>query len=272
MGGFGNTLFGGSLFGGGGSTPPPPPVSVTVRAGIIYWALRIAGVLNAARRGASPEEELDTFDLLNGEIDTMLGQHLQAYFVNRSVQSLVPNQQDYRIGSGSPDFDVPRPVRIDNASLLYIDGGADGPVELPMQILTVEDWQKGIPLKGVLTTVSYQLYYEAAYPFGIIHLFPVPQTVQQIALYLWQTLAPFSSMDETVALPPVYLEFLRYRVALKVNEVMPLATMKASAILRADELTRQVKALNRPWNDIACDPGIVGKLNGRWQWWTGEFR
>src|SRR5580658_2851179 len=247
--GFGSGLFGGTLFGGGGSGPPPPPAPVTVQQGIIYWALRIAGRLNNAQRGPASEEVLDAFDLLNAEIDTMQGQHLQVYVVNRNIQTLVPNQQDYQIGTGAPDFNTPRPVRIDNASLLYLDDSSQGPIELPMQIMTVEDWQKKIPLKQVLTTVSYQLYYESQYPFGIIHLFPIPQVTQEIALYLWQTITPFSTVMDPVALPPIYLEYLRYNLAVKINDVFPNATMKPAAIMRADDLKRMVKALNRPWND-----------------------
>ncbi len=275
MGGFGGGLFGGTLFGGGGASPPPPPPStVSVRLGIIYWALRIAGRLNNAQRGAASEEELDAFDLLNAEIDTMLGERLFVYTINRLIQTLTPGVQDYPIGAGAaaPGFNAPRPVRIDNASLLYLDASSDGPIELPMQILTVEDWQKKIPLKNVLTTVSYQLYYEQSFPFGVVHLFPIPQIVQEIALYVWQGLTPFVTIEDPVSLPPIYLEFLRYALALKVNEVFPNAVMKTSAIMRADELRRKVKALNRGWFDINCDPGIVSKLQGRYQWWTGDVR
>jgi hypothetical protein len=270
--GFGNGLFGNTLFGGGSPGPPPPPPSVTVQDGIIYWALRIAGRLNNAQRGPASEEVLDAFGLLNGEIDTMQGEHLFVYVVNRNIQTLVPNQQDYQIGTGAPDFNTPRPVRIDNASLLYLDDSSQGPIELPMQIMTVEDWQKKIPLKQVLTTVSYQLYYESQYPFGIIHLFPIPQVTQEIALYLWQTITPFATIADPVSLPPMYLEYLRYNLALKINEVFPGAVMKQSAIDRAMDLKRKVKALNRPWTDVNCDPGIVSKLQGRWQWWTGDIR
>src|SRR5579872_4128817 len=131
----GTGLWGNTLWGGG--TPSPTPgFTLTIEEGILYVALRIAGVLNAARRTASNEEIQDTYCALNALIDGYETERLMIYAIQRNVQTMVAGQQDYQIGSGSPDWDVPRPVRIENASLLYLQ--TEQVLELPMQPLTVE--------------------------------------------------------------------------------------------------------------------------------------
>ncbi len=260
---WGNTLFGQST---GGNTQAGP---LTVRVGIIYVALRIAGILNNAQRTPAPEEEFDCFNALNTMLDGWAVERLLVFNINRSIQTLTPGKQDYLIGTGAPDWNVPRPVRIEHASLIYTgDSNATQPVELPMAILTYEDWQRET-LKAVASTVPYKLYYETGFPFGTAHFWPYPSIVEQVALYLWQSISQFNTIQDPVNLPPQYLEAVQYNLALTINDRFPRAVMKPSAIAKAQLLKSKIKNLNAPLVDVACDPALVRKYRGYWDWRTG---
>lgn len=263
------------LFGGNKATPAPPPSIPTVQQAILYRALRIGGILNNALRLPSNEQVTEAFNILNESLEGYGAERLLIYNIARIQETLTPGVQDYPIGTGAPApgfGDMARPSRIENASLLYIEGNTSQPIEIPMIELTVAEWQQTIPLKNVQSTVSYNYWYETVFPYGILHLWPLPQISQPVILYLWQTISQFVTPSDPVNLPVPYKEFIIYDLAMKLNEVWPEYNMKPESIERARDYKHRVKMLNRTFTDVLCDAGIVNKGGGRWDFFTGSWR
>lgn len=228
---------------------------MSVLTDIVYPAQRLVGILGAAGRSAYPEADSEALDVLNALLDDLNTQRLVVYQIQRIIQNLTAGKQAYQVGIGSPDWNIPRPSRVENASLLF-DSGAPQILELPLRILNTEQWQD-IPIKAVPSPVPSELYYDAAFPFGIVNLWPFPSVGNQIALYLWLQLTRFGSLGDAVSMPPGYLRMLQYNLAVDLEPRYPRAVMKQSVWDIARSSLAHIKALNMVALEMDCDPGLL---------------
>jgi len=251
----------------------------TVQTSIIYPAARISGIVLSAQRGMAASDMVDMLQCLNTLIDEWATQRLLVYRVKRAVQQIVSNQADYTIGPGAPDWDMPfRPLRIELADLIQVlpDGGP--PVELPLAILTPQDWFS-IAVKSITGSTPQKLYYEPDVPLGIVHLWPVPQVANQISLGIWDQLRQFATLDEKVSLPQGYLKALQYNLAKELS-MRPWHSGKPSgmsqlALEEAATSLAWVKSMNRPTMDFTmrCEGAAQGyDVKGRWDITTNQWR
>lgn len=273
MGIFDASPFNTQLFGGPGAFVGAPAGSVSVGDDIIYSALRIIRVLGAPQRGASNPEIQDGLEVVNSLLDALNIERMFIWAVQRCIFPLVAGQAVYSIGTQADadalgitvDFDRPRPARIEYASMILLNN-PQAPLELPMVPLDYFGWQS-LPLKNTPSSLATNFYYDQANPIGHIHLFPVPNVANLIALYLWQTLAQFTSKDERVFLPPGCLRMLQYNLAVELASRFKQSVLTEKTVEIADESKRRFKSINKPPLDMICDPATLGS-SGRYNFYT----
>jgi len=222
---------------------------------IVNPAFRLANVMQAPGRAKAAEWNAEALDILNALIDDLNTQRLVVYTIQRILQPLRAGQQTYQIGLTSPDWNIPRPSRVENASLIY-QSGSDQPLELPITIIDTEQWQD-IPVKNIASPVPRCLYYDRAYPLGNVSLWPLPSVSYQIALYLWLQLSQFGSLSDPVSLPPGYLRMLQYNLAVELEPRYPRTEMRPSVWTIAEATKEHIKSLNSLPLELDCDAGLL---------------
>lgn len=257
--------------GSSGPTPPPPPAPVLVSE-IMYRALRLAGVVGAPGRGPSDIQLNEAFNFANAMLDSWNTERLIIYQIERNVQTLIPGQQDYTIGVGG-DFNLSRPSRIERAGLIYLSNAAQ-PLEIPLDILTVAGWSN-IPVKNVQSTIPLQMYYQASYPLGIIHLWPLPTMVNQIALYLWSKISQFGALTDLVSFPEGYLRAITYNLAVELcslpwegHKIKPSPLVGQIAV----DSKAKIKALNIGIIDIGVDQALLSTRDAYYNIYTDSWK
>lgn len=228
---------------------------MSVLSQLIYPAQRLANIIDSAGRSKYPEANDEALDVLNALLDDLNTQRLVVYQIQRILQNMVAGQQTYQVGIGSPHWNIPRPSRVENASILY-DSGTNQPLELRILPRNSEQWQD-IPVKNVPSTIPQMFYYDAAFPFGNFNLWPIPSINNQIALYLWLQLTQFGSLGDAVSLPPGYLKMLQYNLAVELEPRYPRAQMRKNVWDEAKKTLSHIKALNSQPLELDCDTALL---------------
>jgi hypothetical protein len=216
MSSFGGTLWGGSLWGGsttgGGGVP-----GVAVGQGLLYPALRKAGITLGPGRTPSAAQFQDSIDELNRLTDSL---NIDRLFIYSRDTYLAPlnGQKSYVIGISSdpavlPDINLPRPAWIESANI--VSGIAPpAPIRYPLAIIDDLRWAK-IRFQDIPNTVAEALYYDHGYPFGTIYLWGQPIAGYLLELFVWHQIPQFVNLTDQVYLPPGYADALVLNLAVR---------------------------------------------------------
>ena len=173
---------------------------------LLAGSLRLIGALDA---GDAMEAAVarDALQALNELIETLNLEHLtNPTGVNRVGVTCVAGQAMHTIGTGG-NFNTPRPVVIDKA-FVTING-----VEYPVEVVGDDEWA-AIPIKN-LAGIPRKLFYEPGFPLGQVFLYPKPAQAYALALWVWDSLPTYTSINETLILPPGYARMYRYNLAVE---------------------------------------------------------
>lgn len=187
-------------------------------------------------QGEDPSTEDLNYGLvrLNSILDTISTERLSLFCVFNNIFALVANQQDYTFGPSAADFtSIGRPVLIQSAAIIPL-----ATLRFPMNLLTAKQWAM-IPEKGLVGVLPTDLYDDAQYPNRGIHVCPIPSGSTQLEIYYWAALEQFATLDQELAMPPGYLDFLKYTLMLHLSPaynkpidpaILALAQSKKAAI------------------------------------------
>src|SRR5882757_7401705 len=180
----------------------------------ITSALKLAGVL-ADGEEPSLSDANQGLSVFNDMIDAWNAER-QAIFTTRSDDfPLVLGQQSYTLGTGG-DFNIPRPARIDAMSSILLYNPAN-PVEVPISMFTVDDWQTKVPVKVVDGSFPLICYDDGDFPLRTLNFWPIPTQYQNsVRIYSWQAL-PAQILQSQVTFPPGYAEAIRYNLAVRLG-------------------------------------------------------
>jgi hypothetical protein len=118
---------------------------------------------------------------LNRMLEAWNTEYGMIYSTNLITFNLLPGKQSYTIGIGG-DVNVIRPTQIKQASIVL--QYAPYPIELPLDLLLDEEWQ-GITVKATPSSFPTKMWIEGNYPLNVLWMWPVPQDVNQVKLYVW---------------------------------------------------------------------------------------
>jgi hypothetical protein len=240
----------------------PPPVPVTV-LDIISSALRLIGVL-ASGETPSAAEQADCLQVFQDMVDSWQAERLMVFTIPRLVFNLVSGQQVYAYGAQTnppsfppPDFNSPRPAMIERMGIINLNN-VEQPLELPLQYLTVAQWQE-IPVKNIQSALPQYCWDDNQFPWRNLSFWPIPNVPLQVAIYPWMALTSPASLTTTIANPPGYAKALRYNLAVDLAMEFPgtsLQLIQGVAAI-ATEAKSIVKTINTPIIDLRVDPAIA---------------
>ena len=198
----------------------------------------------------------DALFVLNDMIDAWNAQR-NAIFTTRSQDfPFVLNQQAYTMGPGG-DFDTARPARIDGMSSILMYNPAN-PVEVPISMFSVDEWQNQVPVKQVSGSFPLICYDTGDFPLRTLNFWPIPteQPGNLARIYSWQALAA-QTLATKIAFPPGYSEALRYNLAVRLGPEFD-QDVPASVAAVAVQSLATVKSMNAPdlnlRSDLVPDP------------------
>lgn len=207
---------------------PPIPTCQT----ILEIALRKSGVVGIDEKIETPvlnDAWADANDLLAlWQRKRWLIYHLKNYeFVSTGAES-------YNVGAGQ-NFPInPRPDRLESAFLRQLANGTGQSIDWALSVIpSMEDYNR-IILKS-LGTFSTSIFYDPAWPVGILKPWPVPQAaIYSIHVCFKETLQTFPNLQDPMNLPPEYGPALKFNLArvLRASYQMP-ADPEINSIARA---------------------------------------
>jgi hypothetical protein len=262
------------------ATPPYTVLDLITRAMRLLRVLNIGTPPNAA-------EEQDGLEALNAMTDDWAIQRLLIYTTARLVFGLNAGQPSYEIGpNADPDLGwvAQRPVYIEGAGLIYAAGGT--PVELPVHVMTLKEWRnvrtKSLETGGQILT---DIYYDSGFTnpdgsttgldgagdtgSGVVWVYPIVTATGEIALYLPQAVSQFSSINQTVALPPGYRRALAYNLAVEFASEFDVEPSDV-VIAIAQESKANLKRANVHLDKLSCDPALTQGRRRGFNIYSGE--
>ena len=227
--------------------------------GLITRCLKDAGVIGVGQT-ASAEDANDAFDKLNA----MLGQFsLRRWLMYQLVDTAFTSTgaQSYSIGPGC-NFNVPRPDRIEAAFCRQLSSPQT--VDWPLGIIEAHEDYNRIALK-TLGSLPGSVFYDSGYPTGTLYFWPVPTAgMYELHVLTKLPLTAFTSLTQTIVLPPEYEEALVYNLAIRLRPAYQMApdptiTQLAKAALNT------IKNANVQMPRLQMPVGLSGRYGG----WSG---
>ena len=263
----GSSLWGGGAGGAGGGAINP----VYVGQGLLYPALRKAGITLGPQRTPSPAQYQDAIDELNRLVGSLNCDRLFIYSKTSGAFPLT-GSKTYTIGASAdpnivPDFAAPRPQAIEDANIIMTNGPM---LRYPLAIATDLQWSK-IRLQDIPNTIPEVLYNDRGYPLSTLYLWGQPMSGCSLELFFWQLVPTFLTPDDQVLLPPGYEDALVLNLAIR---LAPHFQRVIPPEVRADarEALMRIESINAP-RPIA-DTSALGCGGGRnnYNIYSDQFR
>ena len=244
--------------------------TVTAGKGLIYPALRKAGVTLGPQRTPSPAQYQDGLEELNRLVGSLNCDRLNIYSNAPQQFPLTAGDGAYTIGidptgQTPADFSAPRPVMIEAANI--IDSGN---LRHPLALLTELQWSQ-IVMQNLGATIPEFLYNDRAYPLSTLNLWGQPQAGMTLELYYWVLIPQFITTDDVVLLPPGYEDAIVLNLAVRLGphfqrQIDPMVMRDAQMALM------RLESINAP-KPIADTSGAgLGCRSGYMNIYSGEFK
>lgn len=179
---------------------------MTTPLSIITKAMQKAGILTKGEVPAS-DEASDALDALNDLLASYSNDSI--LITSRVTESftLSAGVGVYTIGAGQT-FNTVRPMKIIEAHI------RSGIIDYDSMYLAPDEVYQGLDLK-TLQSIPDLLNYTNAFPYGTINLYPYPDSGYLLFLTSEKQLVQFTSLSETVSLPPGWNRLLIYNLAME---------------------------------------------------------
>jgi hypothetical protein len=235
-------------------------MSATVQQ-LIDSSLRLVHVLATGETSATdPQLSADSLFVFQSMIDAWQAEQLLIFNIPRILFSLTAGVQTYNYGLNPPnpwDFNAPRPAKIDRMGIIWL-GNVGQPLELPMQYLTVAQWQE-IPVKNITSSLPQYCWDDQNYPFRGLNFWPIPNVNDQIAVYPWTALSAPVSLTTVLDYPPAYQQAIRYNLGVMLAAEFPPVPEQVITVVTAvaSQTKALIKTMNHPLIDLRCDPAVT---------------
>ena len=216
---------------------------------VIAGALRLIGV-QASGEPVEISAANDGLSALDQMLDAWNADGLAIYTTRSDDYALIPGQQSYTLGTGG-DFNSNRPARINSVSIILLSNPSN-PIEVPISMYTVDDWQNKIPVKNVNGSFPQVCYDSGDFPLRTLNFWPIPIQANNARIYSDQALGIPSTLQTALSFPPGYAEAFRYNLAVR---LAPEFSAPISPIVQAIaiESLGRLKTMNAPELSLRSD-------------------
>lgn len=231
---------------------------------LINSSFRLIGVL-ASGESLPDDMAADGLNSLNQMIDLWSTQSLMILSRVFEYFPLVVNQTAYQWGTGAPDFNSPRPQKIEDINWQQVSGSTT--VELPIEIINQDQWA-AIAVKTITSNLPTRMWPQYLFPYMIVNFWPIPSVAGNVVIWSWKPLSSVASLTTNLVLPPGYSKMMRYNLAV---ELAPEYGKVLDEIILAQAIDSKadVKRMNIQPLLMGCDVGLLPKKS-TWNWFTGE--
>lgn len=235
-------------------------------------ALRALGVIDPTETPSAEDAETG-FNALNDWMESLATQRLSIYQVARTVKALTNGTATYTVGSGG-DINIARPLWIQDAGLI-IDNGAAQPIEMPISVLSDDDWA-AVTIKTLPGPYVRGVWYDYAFAAGLatLSVTPVPDASStSLVLYTPTALTSFADQTTSYSFPPGYNRAIRANLALELAGEYS-ATPSAALVRMAEDGLTLVKRANSRLTTLFPDPTLLrrrGVTVSASQFLSGQF-
>jgi len=196
--------------------------------------------------------------VLNDMLDSWSNESLTTFEILEQTGALQVGVSSYTIGAGGV-FNTTRPIRIlDGPGAAYIVDSSQN--RYPLNVVPKAYWNQ-IGLLTVTSNIPDTLYYDNAYPLGIINIFPVPLISYSIYFDSYLQLVDFANLSTAVSLPPGYIKAMKDVLAVELWPYFKPDGSDPSAVLieAASKSKANVKRANLRENVAQYDQEIVSR-------------
>jgi hypothetical protein len=108
---------------------------------------------------------------------------------------------------------------------------------------------------------------------GNIYVYPIPNQINPLRLYLWSVAGQFANVGATVQVAPGYVKAMQYCLAKELAMQFPeRAHWTPQLEKEANDAFDWLKSLNVMMTDLVCDEAIINTPGGMWNWRTGSYQ
>jgi hypothetical protein len=191
-------------------------MAIQTSGDLIAHSLRAAGIIGVGQT-AQAEDSNTALDVLRMILAEW--QRKRWLVWDERTLSLVSTGADaYTIGPGG-DFNAARPDRIESAfcRILGVAQGASSQVDLHLTLIAAREDYNKIAIKN-LKTIPSVLFYDSAYPVGVLHFWPVAPAAQyELFVSVKATLPAYVGLTDQLQLPPEYIQALVWSLAVRLQ-------------------------------------------------------
>lgn len=202
------------------------------------------------------DEAADSLSALNSMLEFWSTNSLLVYQIVQNSHSWASGNASRTIGT-SGDFNTTRPLRIEEGTYFRDSFNLD----LPVKILRDRAAYDAISLKSTQSTYPEYLFYDPAYPLGVLYAYPVPSSALTLRLNSWQTLQNFAALTTDLALPPGYQYTIENNLACELEPIFGVPVpprVERNAMLSRNGMMRINHVPVTSNLDVA---GVVGATN-----------
>lgn len=217
-----------------------------------------AGVVGTGQTASAQDSAL-FLTRLNFMLDEWSNERWLVYH-NVDTSKVSTGAQSYTVGPGGDYNLAERPDRLEAAFFRQLVQSQPNQIDYPLRLLMSRGDYNAIALKQ-LVSFPQDIFYDSAYPLGVIYPWPVPQAnIYEVHINTKAVLSEVANLATAITLPKVYFNALhwnmvdRIRAAYTLPEV-PWITKKAKAALNSmRKANTQIGQLNMP--EGLSRPGI----------------
>ena len=217
---------------------------------MITGAMRLINVV-ATGEFPSSDESNDALAAFQQMVDSWNADSLSIYTTGASDYSLTLGKQAYTLGPGG-DFDTSRPPKIIGMSAILLTNPAN-PVEVPIDLYTIAEWQTKIPVKNVPGSFPQVCYDDGNMPLRTLSFWPIPAfQPSNVRIYSWQALVWPATLQTILNFPPGYARAFRYNLAVELAPEFGAQVPPAVAKVATESLA-MIKTMNAPEQLLVSD-------------------
>lgn len=226
----------------------------------------------------APGETVSTVDLaraldvLNRMLDTWSNMPLACYEVQEQSKLLTIGQASYTIGSGG-DINVVRPLKLlKGPGACYILDSSNNRYDV--NVVERDVWNSQITETNVSSQIPNTLFFDPAFPLGIINLWPSPLAAYTLYFDSMLPFTRFALASTAVSLPPGYEDAIIHNLAVRLWPFFKARGEPVDQLILdlAKEGLAVVKRTNIREVIATYDDEIVSQPSGTWNFRTGSYR